>query len=228
MFTKSAVLLALPVFAAAQYGYAPPSNPGPTTSAAASVPSAPPSSGNQINVDVAPNGSLVYNPSNITATPGTQITFYFPGGPLAHSVTQSSFQNPCTYLQANGSAAAGFDSGLVTASTFTINVTDSSPVWFHCKQITHCGTGMVGSINAPATGNTFDAFVQAAKALGSNAPTDDATAVVTGGLHAVASATPSSDVGTSPGGSGGNSSSASKVAVSGFALLSAVIGAMMV
>lgn len=49
MFTKSAVLLALPAFTAAQYG-APPSNPGPTTSAAASVPSAPANSGNQINV----------------------------------------------------------------------------------------------------------------------------------------------------------------------------------
>lgn len=55
---------------------------------------------------------------------------------------------------------------------------------------------------------------------------DNPTAVATGGLHAIATATPSSDTGTSPG--GGNSSSATKVVASGFALLSVVIGAMMV
>ncbi|PPQ89132.1 hypothetical protein CVT25_006504 [Psilocybe cyanescens] len=231
MFTKSAILFALPAFVAAQYGYAPPSNSGPTSaaSAAATVPSAPPSSGNQVNIDVAFNGNFVFNPANVTASPGTLVTFYFPGGTTAHSVTQSSFQNPCTYLAANGSNSAGFDSGLVTASTFTINVTDTSPIWFHCKQITHCGSGMVGSINAPSTGNTFDVFQSAAKSLGSNAPTDDATAVATGGLHAIATATPSSDAGTT-GGSGGSSSpsSATQVVASGFALLSVIIGMMMV
>lgn len=47
-------------------------------------------------------------------------------GDIPHSVTQSSFQEPCTYLTANSSAGtgAGFDSGLTNAVQFTINVTD--------------------------------------------------------------------------------------------------------
>ena len=45
-------------------------------------------------------------------------------------------------------------------------------IWFHCKQVTHCGLGMVGSINAPSSGQyTFQAFQAAAKAIGSNEKT---------------------------------------------------------
>lgn len=32
----------------------------------------------------------------------------------------------------------------------------------------HCGMGMVGSINAPSSGNTYDSFLAAAKAIGQN------------------------------------------------------------
>jgi hypothetical protein len=130
---------------------------------------------------------------------------------LTHSVTQSSFGTPCTYLAANttSNTPAGFDSGLQSSATFTINITDTSrehyplysffllktlyrslAIWFFCKQasqimylffgsenllnyryfeqVMHCGIGMVGSINAPATGNTYAAYLAAAKAIGSN------------------------------------------------------------
>lgn len=108
--------------------------------------------------------------------------------PVPHSVTQSTFANPCTYLAPANGSTGGFDSGLVTAKQFTITVTDDSrrmyyslvliqstyasflAIWFHCKVQGHCGSGMVGSINAPSTGNTFSSFETAAKALGSNAP----------------------------------------------------------
>lgn len=33
-----------------------------------------------MQVDVAFNGNFVFNPPNITASPGTLVTFYFPGG----------------------------------------------------------------------------------------------------------------------------------------------------
>jgi hypothetical protein len=83
---------------------------------------------------------------------------------------------------------------------------------------------MVGSINAPATGNTFDVFQAAAKALGTSAPTETDHGPVTGGVGGVATAAPSSDVGSSSGSSGGSSSSATKVVGStGFALLTAAI-----
>jgi len=229
MLTKSAVFFLLPALAAAQYGYAPPgpSSPSSTGAAAAAVPSAPASSSTQINVDVGAQGKFVFNPANITAAVGTLVTFYFPAS-VPHSVTQSSFNAPCTYLAAdasNSSSVAGFDSGLVTASTFTVNITDNQPVWFHCKQVSHCGLGMVGSINAPATGNTFDQFQAAAIALGSSAPTETDHGAVTGGLNAVATAAPTSDTGSAAGaGTTPPASSATKVVGSAsFALLSAAI-----
>ncbi|KAF8201470.1 hypothetical protein BJ912DRAFT_945439 [Pholiota molesta] len=215
MFAKTAVAFLLPALVTAQvYGPAPgPSTPSTTAAAAVAVPSAPPSNATQINIDVAANGAFVFNPTNspLPTTP--------------HSVTQSSFANPCTYLAAdasNSSSVAGFDSGLVLASTFTINVTDTQPIWFHCKQLTHCGIGMVGAINAPSSGNnTYQAFLSAAVALGSSQPDEAATtAGVTGGVHGIATALPASDTGAAA--STSSNSDATKVAASaGLALFSA-------
>jgi len=229
MLTKSAALLLLPALAAAQYGYAPPdsSAPSPTAAAAVTIPSAPANTQGHINIDVGFQGKFVFNPPNVNASVGDQVTFYFPGS-VAHSVTQSSFAAPCTYLVANAStnSSAGFDSGLVTASTFTINITDTQPIWFHCKQVTHCGLGMVGSINAPATGNTFTNFQAAAMNLGSSAPTETDHGAVTGGVHGIAFATPSSDTGAAAGPT--KASSATKVVGSAcVALLSAAIAIFM-
>ncbi|KAH9977183.1 hypothetical protein BGW80DRAFT_839053 [Lactifluus volemus] len=149
----------LPVLVNAQYD----SPTSPTTAAGGSVPSAPPSTSTSINVDVFPGSQLMFNPSNFTAANGTTVTFFFPQSSIPHSVTQSSFAKPCTPL------ANGFDAGLQTAKQFTITITnDQQPIWFFCKAPTHCGTGMVGSINAPATGNTYAAFLAAAKAIGAS------------------------------------------------------------
>ncbi|KAF9552448.1 hypothetical protein CPC08DRAFT_714606 [Agrocybe pediades] len=114
---------------------------------------------------------FIFSPSNFTAKNGTVVTFQFTGIPGNHSVTQSSFPTPCEPL------AGGFDSGNIfinttqaTTPTFNLTITnDSKPIWFFCKQLNptpHCGQGMVGSINAPASGNTFDKFLSAAKAVG--------------------------------------------------------------
>jgi hypothetical protein len=84
-----------------------------------------------------------------------------------HSVTQSTFANPCTYLAAGNGSAAGFDSGLQTGTQFTITITNDqerkptfplpslffsfivylilvTAIWFFCKFPEHCGLGMVG------------------------------------------------------------------------------------
>jgi hypothetical protein len=67
----------------------------------------------------------------------------------------------------------GFNSGFkpvgtdaTTFPTYTVRVNDTTPVWVYCAQSSHCSSGMVFAINAPATGNTFDAFK--AKAMGSS------------------------------------------------------------
>lgn len=96
-------------------------------------------------IDVAFDKTFVFNPPNITAAVGTLVTFYFPKHvPLTfasnriftlcnsfgvnHSVTQSTFADPCTYLAANATSnsPAGFDSGLQSSATFTINITDTN------------------------------------------------------------------------------------------------------
>ncbi|KDR73481.1 hypothetical protein GALMADRAFT_251179 [Galerina marginata CBS 339.88] len=227
MLTKSAALFLLPALVAAQYGYAPPdtTTPSQTAAAPAVIPSAPANTAGHVNIDVGFQGNFVFNPANITANVGDLVTFYFPGT-IPHSVTQSSFAAPCTYLAANATASTpgGFDSGLVMGSTFTINVTDTQPIWFHCKQVLHCGQGMVGSINAPTTGNTFDSFKSAALTIGGSETTETDNGAVTGGVHGVATAAPTSDAGTTPGSSSGTASSATKVVASAsVALLSAAI-----
>ncbi|CAK5283691.1 unnamed protein product [Mycena citricolor] len=111
-------------------------------------------------------GVFQFIPSSITATNGSVVTFQFTGNPGNHSVTQSSFADPCNPL------SGGFDSGWiflnstsVTAAqspTWELTITDDSkPIWFYCKQLKpspHCKAGMVGSINAPASGNTYSSF----------------------------------------------------------------------
>lgn len=49
---------------------------------------------------------------------------------------------------------------------------------------------MVGSINAPSTGNTFDAFKAAAVAIGSSEPKESDSGFVSGGVNAQATAAP--------------------------------------
>jgi len=120
----------------------------------------------------AAGGVYQFIPPSFNATNGTTITFKFTGAPGNHSVTQSTFADPCDPV-AGGS---GFDSGWVfvptspaLAQTPEWNLTivdDTKPIWFFCKQtlpVDHCSAGMVGAINAPATGNTFTAFQTAAK-----------------------------------------------------------------
>lgn len=133
-----------------------------------------------IRVDVGKDG-LTYTPADIKAAVGDQIEFHY--FPKAHSVVASGFKTPCSPLA--GGFASGFvptdpqDAGL---STFTITVKDEKPIWFYCGQADHCkkvcheqknimekekkltAQGMVGSVNAPATGNTLAAFVELAKA----------------------------------------------------------------
>ncbi|KAF8645909.1 hypothetical protein AX16_007495 [Volvariella volvacea WC 439] len=88
----------------------------------------------------------------------------------------SSFADPCTPLE------GGFDSGFVfippnTSSDavpeWNLTITeDDTPIWFFCKQLLpapHCTAGMVGAINPPSSGNTFQAFQQNAQSF-SGAP----------------------------------------------------------
>jgi len=139
MFTKPLALFLFPALAAAiaqDYGGVPAtsssssSSSATSTSTASSVaPTAPADTTGQMNINVAFDKNLVFNPPNISAPVGTLVTFYFPNFGINHSVTQSTFADPCTYLAANttSNTPAGFDSGLQSSVTFTINITDTKP-----------------------------------------------------------------------------------------------------
>ncbi|PAV20249.1 extracellular serine-rich [Pyrrhoderma noxium] len=123
----------------------------------------------QITVGGPPSNPFFFSPANVTANEGDVVMFTFSGVPGNHSITQSSFESPCDPL------GNGFDSGNIFIPdtkggfpTWNLTITNTStPIWFFCKQLApqpHCDVGMVGSINAPSTGNTFDAFQAAARA----------------------------------------------------------------
>ncbi|KAN0141341.1 hypothetical protein V8E53_001097 [Lactarius tabidus] len=238
-FSIALTAVFLPALVNAQYGGNSPSS----SSSSAPAPSASASNSNNINVrlafvipsafadipqvSVGTGGALVYTPSVITAANGTNVTFAFAAN-VPHSVTQSTFDNPCTYLAAANGSSGGFDSGLQTGKQFTLTITnDQEPVWFFCKAPQHCGTGMVGSINAPSTGNTAAAFLAAAKAIGSNEPTVTDSGPVTGGVDAVAKSTPTatSASSSSPSPNASKSSDARRLIAGGvFALLAPALG----
>ncbi|KAJ7458647.1 hypothetical protein B0H11DRAFT_1737756, partial [Mycena galericulata] len=113
-------------------------------------------------------GIYQFIPNTITAPNGTDIVFQFQS-PGNHSVTQSSFADPCTVLP------GGFDSGFqpVSASatadpTFTITVdNDQHALWIFCRQFipsSHCNAGMVLVVNEQPGDETFAAFQAAAEA----------------------------------------------------------------
>jgi len=116
-------------------------------------------------------GPAQFIPPSVNASKGSVVTFRFSGVPGNHSITQSTFDSPCQPL------SGGFDSGFIYVPSgfssdfpeWNLTITDDSqPIWFYCQQLSpapHCsGAGMVGSINAPDSGNdTFAAFQTAAK-----------------------------------------------------------------
>jgi len=189
-------------------------------------------------------GGLKFTPANVTAKEGSVITFKFNGSPGNHSVTQSSFDTPCDPL------SGGFDSGTVFIPqnttqgfpTWNLTVTNAtSPIWFFCQTGPHCSEGMVGAINPPSTGNTYEQFLSKAETF-SGTPPQHTGAL--SGVGAVATSPPgplsgsitgyglpststSSGSGTATGSGSKPSSSGSAAAVSagvGSVVLSALLG----
>ncbi|KAH9486797.1 Extracellular serine-rich protein [Psilocybe cubensis] len=165
-------------------------------------------------VTVGANGQLAFDPPFISAAPRDTIVFEF--HQKNHTVTQSSFDDPCRKLNANG--VTGFDSGFMPVAadatsfpTWNYTVTDTAPVWAYCRQQTpasHCGQGMVFAINSVETSaRNFSAFQNVAKALN-------------GTSLAVTSNT------TTSGNNGNNSSGALSVSVGSVAGLSLFVAAL--
>jgi len=151
---------------------------------------APPPTGKNITIKVGGPEGLVFTPSNITAAVGDIVNFEFQG--KNHSVTQSTFANPCSRMSLNG--GLGIDSGFLALGNSTVTpkpvwsiqiVNASAPLWFYCAQQGHCQMGMVASINAVETGpKNFAAYKQLAMA---SSPNGAAPAPANNGASAPAS-----------------------------------------
>jgi len=120
-----------------------------------------------VTVGASKNGQpgLVFDPQQVTAQKGDVVSFEFRGG--NHTVTQSSFANPCAWQLNTVTNQTGFNSGFLPfnqtsgqAPVYSLEIIDpSTPIWFFCGRPPHCKGGMYGAINPPTTGNrTFQQF----------------------------------------------------------------------
>ncbi|TFK47160.1 hypothetical protein OE88DRAFT_820982 [Heliocybe sulcata] len=155
-------------------------------------------------VTVGTSGSF-YDPPTVSAQKGDIVRFLFTSSD--HTVTQSTYENPCIPLP------GGFNSGLIgpaiNASANTLSwdlvvADDTQPIWYFCEgtsPVSHCAAGMAGVINPPSI-TEWDNFISAAKAV-SGTPSPTPALFLTGvGAYATQapipvlslSATPSSDV----------------------------------
>ncbi|KLO20561.1 Cupredoxin [Schizopora paradoxa] len=129
-------------------------------------------------VSVGANGGLEYSPNEITAAAGDVVVFNFMA--KNHTITQSSFADPCLKLEKTSTTGQiGFDSGFMPVAansssfpSFSIVVNDTTPVWAYCRQTGHCESGMVFAINAnDSSSKSFSAFQLLAN--GSNTTTGE-------------------------------------------------------
>lgn len=161
------------------------------------------------------NGTLKYSPNSLTAAKGDMVQFQF--APANHTVTQSTFDQPCQPIAMN-SNVTGIYSGFMPVSatatdtpTYTIMVKDTKPMWFYCSQGKHCQNGMTMVINVNPKANatrTLENFQALAKKATANLPGSSSS---TGG--GTSGSTPASGTGSgSDSGTGTGSSSSSSSA----------------
>ncbi|KAF9039604.1 hypothetical protein BDZ89DRAFT_1035237 [Hymenopellis radicata] len=186
----------------------------------------------QVGGEATTNGGIFqFIPPTVNGSQGDIIMFQFTGAPGNHSITQSTFDDPCDPMD------GGFDSGWVNipangvgvTPVWNLTITDAStPLWFFCKQLIpspHCIAGMVGAINPPASGsNSFQAFQSKAHDFTGN-PGQGVGALVGSGASASTIPGPLTDgaalagtpaaTATSPGGSSGGGASGSSGTSSG-------------
>ncbi|KAG8907545.1 hypothetical protein FRB99_003703 [Tulasnella sp. 403] len=145
----------------------------------------PTATGTTIEIVVGGNVGNVYTPS--VAYPEVGDTLRFSFRIKNHTVTQSSFENPCTPLP--GGFTSGFrpvpDTQTDNFPYFDLQVKDKNPIYIHCEQINHCPTGMVFAANPALEGErTFAKFLANTLAVGTSAavpaPTPAPTPAATG------------------------------------------------
>jgi len=124
------------------------------------------------NVDVGASGNA-FSPTSVTAAAADIVVFTFKGG--AHTVTQSTFADPCNPLSGGVDSGPMPVAGAATPPVYNYTVNGTGPAWFYCKTGTHCKSGMVFAVN-PTAEKTYDAFKANAQGNGSTNSTGSGTA----------------------------------------------------
>jgi len=125
-------------------------------------------------VEVGKDGTLMYMPEKVVAAIGDKVQFTF--HPKNHTVTQSDFDHPCVPISQIMPNVTGIKSGFMPVAAgaavlpvFTIEVTDTKPLWVYCGQTGHCQKGMAMVINEnAASGKTLEAYKAKAAAGGAS------------------------------------------------------------
>jgi plastocyanin len=141
------------------------------------------------------SGAIAYSPNSVTAAVGDMVQFQFAGG--NHTVTQSTFDQPCQPIAMN-SNVTGFFSGFMPVAAgstdtaaYTIAINNTTPIWVYCSQATHCQKGMNLVINVNPTKNasrTLAAYTALAAKASANLP----GVSIEGGVDSTVSANSSS------------------------------------
>jgi plastocyanin len=173
-----------------------------------------------IDVFVGGVGKLAFTPEQVTANPGDSIRFTF--GAKNHTVTQSTFANPCQQITDANGVPSGFFSGYMPVAAtqttdlpqFWIPVKDTKPIWAFCSQANHCQQGMVFAVNAPADPDPKSFNNWKAIATGSATAQPAPAVTVSTSIGPVATETPAvtdpnNAVGADPYGSGASDPNAS-------------------
>ncbi|RDW59762.1 hypothetical protein BP6252_12849 [Coleophoma cylindrospora] len=134
------------------------------------------------------NKSLVFTPNDIKAAPGDVLQFQF--SMINHTVTQSTFANPCMPIAGSEPNAAEIHSGFVpvganqtTVTTFEVPINNTQPMYLYCAQGPHCMLGMVMTVNAAANQSFAEYKAAAAKAT-ANVPATTVKGGVLGSIPA--------------------------------------------
>ncbi|KAJ6440762.1 cupredoxin [Purpureocillium lavendulum] len=121
-------------------------------------------------------GGLTYQPVDTKAAIGDMVIVEFYS--QNHTFTQSTFAKPCAKLE--GGLDSGFlanpNNTIVPAPKLAFQVNTTEAIWFYCRQgaaspqTSHCGKGMVGSVNGGEKVSEFQAQAIAQNGTGQAAP----------------------------------------------------------
>jgi len=148
------------------------------------------------------NGTIAYSPNNVTAAVGDMVQFQFAGG--NHTVTQSTFDQPCQPIAMNSNVTGVFSgfmpvsASTTSAPTYTIQINSTTPMWIYCSQAKHCQAGMNLVINENTKANATRSLANF-KALAAKATANLAPSTVTNGTAGTSSSTGSGSATTSSG-----------------------------